>query len=77
MNRTLESNALPTLWLCNTIAALDAAFVRRFDMVVEIPVPPRRIRERILARAGQGLLDARDATRLAPHNSEKSIKKYD
>ncbi len=65
MNRTLESNPLPTLWLCNTIYSLDAAFVRRFDLVIEIPVPPQRVRESILARAGQGLLNAHDVARLA------------
>ena len=46
MNRMLETNGAPTLWLSNSIDGLDPAFVRRFDMIVEVPVPPRGQRER-------------------------------
>jgi SpoVK/Ycf46/Vps4 family AAA+-type ATPase len=48
MNRLLEGNAVPTLWLSNNIDGMDPAFIRRFDMVVEVPVPPRAQRERIV-----------------------------
>lgn len=48
MNRLLEGNAVPTLWLSNQIDDMDPAFIRRFDMVVEVPVPPRAQRERIV-----------------------------
>jgi len=48
MNRLLEGNAVPTLWLSNRIDDMDPAFIRRFDMVVEVPVPPRAQRERIV-----------------------------
>ena len=41
LNRMLEDNPVPTLWLSHTVAGLDAAFIRRFDMVFELPVPPR------------------------------------
>ena len=41
LNRMLEDNPVPTLWLSNTVAGMDAAFIRRFDMVFELPVPPR------------------------------------
>ncbi len=50
MNRMLEGNDAPTLWLSNNIDGIDPAFIRRFDMVIEVPVPPRSQRERI-ARA--------------------------
>jgi hypothetical protein len=40
MNRTLEENAVPTLWLSNAIEGIDPAFIRRFDMVFELKVPP-------------------------------------
>ena len=46
MNRMLENNGAPTLWLSNSIEGLDPAFVRRFDMMIEVPVPPRGQRER-------------------------------
>lgn len=48
MNRLLEGNAVPTLWLSNRVDDIDPAFIRRFDMVVEVPVPPRAQRERIV-----------------------------
>ena len=51
INRMLEDNPVPTLWLSNSIGCLDPAFIRRFDMVIELPVPPRAQRERIIRDA--------------------------
>ena len=48
MNRVLEENAIPTFWLGNSIHSVDPAFIRRFDWVIELPVPPKSQRERIL-----------------------------
>ena len=57
LNRTLEQNVVPALWLSNSIDGIDAAFLRRFDMVIEMPVPPRSQRERIVRDACAGVLD--------------------
>ena len=38
----LLRNPVPTLWLSNSIRGLDRAFIRRFDMVFELPVPDRK-----------------------------------
>lgn len=38
INRALEENAVPTFWLSNAIGGMDAAFIRRFDMVIEVPM---------------------------------------
>ncbi len=65
MNRMLGENPVPTLWLSNSVSCLDPAFVRRFDMVIELPVPPRRQRERIVRAACQGLLPERSVRRIA------------
>ena len=64
INRALESNPLPALWLTNSIRDIDPAFLRRFDMIVEVPVPPRRQRQKIALEACGGLLDARGLARL-------------
>lgn len=48
INRILENNSVPTLWLSNTIRGLDAAFIRRFDMVIELPIPGKKQRQRIV-----------------------------
>lgn len=64
-NSLLEGNALPTLWLCNSIASLDHAFIRRFDMVMELPIPPKQQRARILQNCCGDLLDAPTISRVA------------
>lgn len=72
LNRALEHNKVPTLWLSNTIDGIDPAFMRRFDMVIEMPIAPRAQRERIVRATCAGLLDERAiadiaaATTLAP-----------
>ena len=65
LNRTLEQNVVPALWLSNSIDGIDAAFLRRFDMVIEMPVPPRSQRERIVREACAGVLDDAAIRRIA------------
>lgn len=65
INRTLEQNRVPTLWLSNSIDGIDPAFMRRFDMLVEVPVPPRAQRERILQATCGDLADAPTLARMA------------
>jgi AAA+ superfamily predicted ATPase len=65
LNRTLEQNRVPTLWLSNAIDGIDPAFMRRFDMLIEVPVPPRTQRERILQATCGDLVDAQTLARMA------------
>ncbi len=65
INRMLEENVVPTLWLSNSIQGIDPAFIRRFDMVIELPVPPKSQRERILNDTCAGLLSPRSVARIA------------
>jgi SpoVK/Ycf46/Vps4 family AAA+-type ATPase len=69
INRMLEENQVPTLWLSNSIHGLDPAFIRRFDMVFELPIPPKKQRERIIHKACAGLLDASGVARIAESES--------
>ena len=55
VNRMLEENRVPTIWITNDISQLDAAFVRRFDLVMELDRPPRKTRVRILRRHLKGI----------------------
>lgn len=50
MNRLLENNPVPALWLINNPAILDDAFVRRMSLVIEVKVPPPSQRERVWQR---------------------------
>jgi SpoVK/Ycf46/Vps4 family AAA+-type ATPase len=65
INQMLESNSTPCLWLSNSIDGMDPAFMRRFDMVLEMPVPPRSQRERIIADTCGDLVNAPAIAQLA------------
>ncbi|KFN50786.1 AAA family ATPase [Arenimonas composti] len=65
MNRTLEGGTVPTLWLANTLAGVDRAFLRRFDLVLELPIPPQRQRRRIAEHACGDLAGETSLARLA------------
>ena len=65
INRSLEDNPVPTVWLSNSIGRMDPAFIRRFDMVFEIPIPTKVQRQRIVQEACGDLLPAAAVTRIA------------
>lgn len=52
MNHLLENNATPTLWITNDAGAMDAAYIRRFDMVVEMPEMPLEQRRGVVRKHG-------------------------
>jgi SpoVK/Ycf46/Vps4 family AAA+-type ATPase len=54
-NRMLEGNPVPTLWVSNSVRQIDPAFLRRFDYHLEVRVPPRPVRRRILEKHVDGL----------------------
>ena len=51
VNQLLENNAIPTFWLSNDISIMDEAFLRRFDLVFELPAPPHSVRKNMLTEA--------------------------
>lgn len=69
INRMLEENPVPALWLSNSIRGLDPAFIRRFDIVFELPVPPKKQREGILLKSCGDLLDGASISRIAEAES--------
>ena len=44
INRTLENNPVPALWISNSIDQIDDAYLRRFDYSVSFPTPPQSVR---------------------------------
>lgn len=56
MNRLLESNPVPTIWICNRVGQIDPAYRRRFDVVlrmIELPTATKHIMiEQRLAQYG-------------------------
>ncbi|OGT88387.1 MAG: hypothetical protein A2286_08140 [Gammaproteobacteria bacterium RIFOXYA12_FULL_61_12] len=47
VNRVLETNPVPAIWIANQVGHIDPAYLRRFDYALEIPKPPRTARQRI------------------------------
>jgi transitional endoplasmic reticulum ATPase len=67
INRMLEENPLPCFWLTNNIGALDNAYIRRFDLVLELNNPPRAQRERIIRQSSGKHISPALADKLASH----------
>ena len=65
INRTLEVNIIPTFWLSNDIGSMDRAFLRRFDLIMELPIPPQSQREKIIAKHCGGFLSPDQQASLA------------
>ncbi len=67
INRMLEENTLPCFWLSNSVESLDAAHIRRFDLVIELPNPPREQREQIVRECGGNKLGHELVGKLVDH----------
>lgn len=65
INQILELNSIPTVWISNSIHQMDPAFVRRFDFVIEVPLPNTEQRSKLLKRYSKDLLDKKTLQRLA------------
>ncbi len=65
LNRILESNSIPTIWITNNIDSIDNAMVRRFDYTIEMPIPKKSKREQIIKTYSDNLLDEQSIKILA------------
>lgn len=64
-NQILGSNTRPVFWISNSIESLDPAFARRFDFIIEAPIPPRLVRGQILHEHAEGLISQSMIERLS------------
>jgi SpoVK/Ycf46/Vps4 family AAA+-type ATPase len=67
INRMLETNNIPTIWITNNIESIDNAMVRRFDFSLEVPIPKKSKRAEIIKQYTHDLLDERSIQVLAEH----------
>lgn len=86
-NQMLETCRQPIFWISNSIDTLDPAFSRRFDFILEVPIPPKSQRVRILRKNAGKLVSSAlieqmaDIEHLAPavvtraHNVIHSIRR--
>ena len=58
MNNMLETNPVPTFWLSNCVSGIDPAYLRRFDIVLEVPIPSLAQRRQIVERCCKTHLSA-------------------
>ena len=68
INTLLEENPLPAFWLSNDASCMDVAFIRRFDVVLELDIPPMSRRREILTQVVEDLpVSPAQIKRIAKH----------
>lgn len=50
-NQMLEQAHVPIVWITNSVEAIDAALLRRFDLIVRMTAPPLVVRRAMVASA--------------------------
>ena len=50
LTRLMETCSVPTIWITNAADAIDEAILRRFDLILEVGSPSRRLRRRLVER---------------------------
>ena len=65
INRSLETNELPTIWITNNIFDMDEAVVRRFNLAIEIGIPTEDVRAKIIKKYSENLIDSKLVKKLA------------
>ena len=65
VNQILETNPIPTIWITNQIDQLDPAYIRRFDLICEVPYPSFKQRQRMLEKDYSDILSPTMVKKLA------------
>ena len=68
INKTLETNAIPTIWISNSVDAFDSAYLRRFIICVELKVPPLAQRKKMVEQALGNKISPEAQVRIAKHS---------
>ena len=56
MNQLLENNNVPMIWLSNSVSGIDPAFLRRFDLILEMPDLPLKNKSALIKQLAEGKL---------------------
>ena len=65
INRSLETNELPTIWITNNIYDMDDAVIRRFNLAIEVGIPTENVRTKIIKQYSENLIDDKLIKKLA------------
>lgn len=68
-NQVLENNVVPAIWVANSIRHFDEAYLRRFSICFEMPMPSLDQREKMLARACNEVISAHAQASIARNES--------
>lgn len=81
INRILENNFVPTIWVSNEVGHIDKAYLRRFDFSLEMGIPPVAVRRGILEHylqpykiSAETLHHLSQQEQLSPSQVEKAAK---
>jgi len=69
INKILETNNVPTIWITNNISSIDNAIIRRFDISIELPIPSKKKRIKIIKKHSNNILDEENIERLSEHEN--------
>jgi len=72
LNRMLENNKTPVIWISNNIRSMDPAFVRRFTYTLEIKKPDDKAKIKIWRN-----ILKKNALDLSEDNIKELVKKHD
>lgn len=56
INRTLEDSSIVSIWITNDVRSIDDAYLRRFSMVLEVPIPDTEHRKQIVSKYSDNLI---------------------
>ena len=56
MNQLLENNNVPMIWLSNSVSGIDPAFLRRFDLILEMLDLPLKNKSALITQLAEGKL---------------------
>lgn len=65
VNMMLEENTSPAIWICNSIEKFEESYIRRFDMVFEMPMPDEHKRRDMLMNLCGQDIDQKLITQIA------------
>lgn len=80
LNTLLETNQVPTIWVCNQVDYVNKAYLRRFDFSVEMGLPPKIVRDRMLKHylqpyaLSESTLSYMSQQQLTPAQMQKAAK---
>lgn len=81
INRLLENNPVPAIWVSNAVDHIDKAYLRRFDFSFEMSIPPIAVRRGILHKYLRGnsisketIANLAQQEQLSPAQIEKAAK---